>query len=119
MAEGLAGDVHFPASGVATQSRATRIHPDIDQAVVCGVPDARLGEVGFAFCTAVPGRALTGAEVIEHCRGRIADYKVPRHVEVVAEFPRTSTNKIQRYLLQRDAAGRFEDEAAAAMGGSR
>ena len=92
-------------------------HPKVDQAVVCGVPDARLGEVGFAFCSAAPGEALSPADVVEHCRGRIADYKVPRHVELVADFPRTSTNKIQRYLLQRDAGGRFEDEAAAATGG--
>ena len=87
-------------------------HPKIAQAVVCGVPDRRLGEVGFAFVMAKPGAALTDADVIEHCRGRIADYKVPRYVELVEDFPRTSTNKIQRYLMLQQAARRFADDAA-------
>ena len=86
--------------------------PAVHQAVVMGVPDGRLGEVGFAFVMAKPGTAVSPAAVIEACRGRIADYKVPRYVEVVEEFPRTSTNKIQRYLLQQEAARRFRDDAA-------
>ena len=97
--------------------RFLETHPDIDQAVVCGVPDARLGEVGFAFCKPVDGRTLTPGDVVAHCRGRIADYKVPRHIEVVPDFPRTSTNKVQRYLLQQDATDRFGDDAAAGEGG--
>jgi fatty-acyl-CoA synthase len=81
---------------------------DIHQAMVCGVPDPRLGEVGFAFIIPSPGAGLRQEDVIEHCRGAIADYKVPRYVEIVDDFPRTSTNKIQRYLLQQDAMARFE-----------
>jgi fatty-acyl-CoA synthase len=92
--------------------RFLETHPKVHQAVVAGVPDARLGEVGFAFVMPKPGEALTMAEVLDFCRGAIADYKVPRYVEVVDDFPRTSTNKIQRYLLQQDAMARFEVEAA-------
>ncbi len=84
-------------------------HENIHQAVVCGVPDARMGEVGFTFVMPVPGTDLNADDVIAHCRGAIADYKVPRYVEVVEDFPRTSTNKIQRYLLQQDAMARFEE----------
>ena len=51
------------------------------------------------------------AEIIDYCRGQIADYKVPRHVEIVDDFPRTSTNKIQRYILQKDVAVRFVGSA--------
>ncbi len=82
----------------------------IYQAVVCGVPDARLGEVGFAFVMPAPGASLRQGDVISHCRGAIADYKVPRYIQIVDDFPRTSTNKIQRYLLQQEALGRFPEE---------
>ena len=84
---------------------------DIHQAVVCGVPDPRMGEVGFAFVMPAPGARLSPGDVIDYCRGAIADYKVPRYVHVVEDFPRTSTNKIQRYLLQQDAMARFQNEA--------
>jgi len=83
---------------------------DIYQAVVCGVPDPRMGEVGFAFVMPAPGASLGRDDVINHCRGAIADYKVPRYVHIVTDFPRTTTNKIQRYLLQQDAMARFEQE---------
>ncbi len=91
--------------------RFLETHPKVHQAVVTGVPDARLGEVGFAFVMAVPDTVLEMAEVLDFCRDAIADYKVPRYVEVVADFPRTSTNKIQRYLLQQEALRRFGVEA--------
>jgi fatty-acyl-CoA synthase len=92
--------------------RYLETHPKVAQAVVCGVPDRRLGEVGFAFVMAKPGAALAEAEVIEFCRGQIADYKVPRYVRLVDDFPRTSTNKIRRFLLLQEAARQFADEAA-------
>jgi len=78
-------------------------HPGIGQAVVCGAPHERLGEVCFAFVMLNDGTGLTSDEVIAYCRGSIADYKVPRRVQIVDDFPRTSTNKIQRYLLQQEA----------------
>ena len=79
-------------------------HPAVAQAMVCGVPDARLGEVCFAFVEPRPEAALTAAEVIGFCRGGIADYKVPRFVEILDELPRTATNKIERHALQARAA---------------
>ncbi|MBU6273275.1 MAG: AMP-binding protein [Betaproteobacteria bacterium] len=74
--------------------------PEIRQAVVVGVPDRRLGEVGFAFLQLHEGARLDAAALRERCRGQMADYKVPRHVAVLADFPRTSTGKIQRSVLQ-------------------
>ena len=85
--------------------------PDIAQAFVCGVPHPRLGEVCCAFVLAKEGSGLTGAAVIDFARGRIADYKVPRHIQILDDFPRTTTNKVQRYLLQRLAAERFAGRA--------
>lgn len=78
--------------------------PVVRQAMVCGVPHPRLGEVCFAFIEPVEEVSCTPEEVIAACRGEIADYKVPRRVIVVEEFPRTTTNKIQRYVLQARAA---------------
>ena len=60
----------------------------------------------MAFVRREPGRPLTEGEVIEHCRGRIASFKIPRHVVFVDEFPMTSSGKIQKVKLrERGAAG--------------
>jgi fatty-acyl-CoA synthase len=75
-------------------------HPAVAQVVVCGVPDARLGEVCFAFVEPRPGATLCADEVIAFCQGRIADYKVPRFVRILDTLPRTATNKIERHALQ-------------------
>jgi fatty-acyl-CoA synthase len=82
----------------------------IRQAVVVGVPDRRLGEVGFAFVQLHEGEQLGEQQMREHCRARMADYKVPRHLRFVDDFPRTSTGKIQRFVLQQQA----RDELAGA-----
>ncbi len=91
--------------------RYLETHPDIGQAVVCGAPHERLGEVCFAFVMPKEGATLSPEEVIAFCRGAIADYKVPRRVHIVADFPRTSTNKIQRYLLQQEVLDLVESTA--------
>ena len=87
--------------------RYLETHPKVGQAGVCGAPHERLGEVCFAFIMPKEGERVEAGEIVDFCRGQIADYKVPRHVEIVDDFPRTSTNKIQRYILQRDVADRF------------
>ena len=68
-----------------------------------GVPDRRLGEVGFAFVQLHEGATLDKATLLASCRQMMADYKVPRHLRFVEDFPRTSTGKIQRFMLQREA----------------
>lgn len=77
--------------------------PQVRQAVVVGVPDKRLGEVGFAFVQLHEGASLESDALRAHCRTRMADYKVPRHLRFVPDFPRTSTGKIQRHVLQAQA----------------
>lgn len=75
-------------------------HPGVRQALVVGVPHARLGQVGYAFVQREPqAAALTETEIIAHCKGAIADYKVPRYVAFVAEFPMTESGKIKRHEL--------------------
>jgi acyl-CoA synthetase (AMP-forming)/AMP-acid ligase II len=81
-------------------------HPGIQQVAVIGIPDDRLGEVGMAFVVARPGAAPSEAEVIAWARERIANYKVPRLVEVVDELPMNATGKVVKDDLRRRAAAR-------------
>lgn len=77
--------------------------PQVRQAVVVGVPDRRLGEVGFAFIQLREGQHLSAEALRAQLRGQMADYKIPRHIELVDDFPRTTTGKIQRFVLQQQA----------------
>jgi fatty-acyl-CoA synthase len=74
-------------------------HPAIKLAQVVGVPDERLLEVAAAFVELVPGASVTEQEVIEFCSGKIARFKIPRHVRVVEEWPMSST-KVQKFRLR-------------------
>jgi acyl-CoA synthetase (AMP-forming)/AMP-acid ligase II len=78
-------------------------HPAIQVAAVVGLPDARLSEVAVAFVQLAPGATVSEREVIEHCRGRVASFKIPRHVAVIDEFPMTSSGKIQKVKLRERA----------------
>src|SRR5258705_1683581 len=82
-------------------------HPAINLAAVVSYPDSRLSEVGVAFVRCEPGQALVESDVLDYCRGRIASFKVPRHVFVVDEFPMTSSGKIQKVKLRDDALRRL------------
>ena len=86
-------------------------HAAIKMAAVVGVPDARLSEVAVAFVQVEPGCKLTEREVIEHCRGRVASFKTPRHVAFVDEFPMTSTGKIQKVKLRERARSEWPNAA--------
>jgi fatty-acyl-CoA synthase len=87
-------------------------HPAIEVAAVVGLPDARLSEVAVAFVQLAPGCALAEREVIEHCRGRVASFKIPRHVAFVSEFPMTSTGKIQKVKLRERARAEWPEGPA-------
>jgi fatty-acyl-CoA synthase len=81
-------------------------HPKLAQAFVVGVPDPRLGEVPVAYVIPRPGAVTKESEVIDHCRGRLAGYKVPRHVFIVPDVPRTPGphgDKVRRARLREDA----------------
>ena len=81
-------------------------HPAVLEAAVIAVPDERWGEVPKAFVTMKPGQTLTADELLDHCRGRLARYKVPKAVEF-GELPKTSTGKVQKFVLrEREWAGR-------------
>lgn len=75
-------------------------HPDIAEVSVIGVPNAFYGEQVMAWIKARPGAVLTEAGVIEFCRGQIMDYKIPRYVKFVTEFPTTVTGKVQKFRMR-------------------
>lgn len=74
-------------------------HPAIALVAIVGVPDLRLDEVGFAFVQTHPNQQITHAELRAFCKGKLADYKVPRYLKVLTAIPRTTTGKIQRSAL--------------------
>ena len=74
-------------------------HPAIKVAQVIGAPDERMQEVPAAFIELQPGATLTADDVVRHCVGRIASWKVPRHVAFVTDWP-MSTTKIQKFALR-------------------
>jgi acyl-CoA synthetase (AMP-forming)/AMP-acid ligase II len=85
-------------------------HPAVKIAQVVGVPDARLDEVPAAFVELVPGTAATEEEIVDFCRGRIASFKVPRHVRIVDRWPMSAT-KIQKHHLREQLLRQLEKGA--------
>ncbi|MCM2327048.1 MAG: acyl-CoA synthetase [Lysobacter sp.] len=82
-------------------------HPSVMEAAVVARPDALWGETPCAFVTLKPGAAQTSAgDIIAFCRENLAHFKVPRTV-VFGELPKTSTGKIQKFVL-RERAGRLQ-----------
>jgi len=78
-------------------------HPKVSQAFVIGVPDPKLNEAAVAYIIPKPGERLTEGDVIAHCKGKIASYKIPRHVRIVADVPRTPGphgDKVQKAKLR-------------------
>lgn len=84
-------------------------HPAVKSSIVVGVPDERMGEVAWAFVERAPGAEITAEELIAHCALRLADYKVPRQIRFVTEFPMTATGKIQRNEVARIALKMLQD----------
>ncbi|MBE7369073.1 acyl-CoA synthetase [Ramlibacter pallidus] len=77
-------------------------HPDVLAAAVVARPDPKWGETPCAFVELKVGAKLTAEEVVAHCRKHLAGFKVPRAV-VFGELPKTSTGKIQKFELRKQA----------------
>ena len=78
-------------------------HPAVQTAAVVAKPDEKWGETPLAFVELKPGREVTADELMEHCRARLARYKCPKEI-VFAEIPKTSTGKVQKYVLRKMTA---------------
>jgi fatty-acyl-CoA synthase len=83
-------------------------HPKVKQAQVVGVPDPRLTEVGMAFLELKEGASASEEEILSFCKGKIANFKIPRYVTFVREFPMTGSGKIQKFILKEQALERLE-----------
>lgn len=81
-------------------------NPAVGQVAVLGIPDQRMGEVGVAFVIPRPGSGLDDSTLVAWCRENMANYKVPRHVFLVDEFPLNASGKVLKYALRDDAVAR-------------
>jgi acyl-CoA synthetase (AMP-forming)/AMP-acid ligase II len=79
---------------------------DFAQVAVIGVPDERMGEVGMAFVVPAPGKELTPESVIAWCRENMANYKVPRIVEIADALPTNASGKVMKFVLRERALKR-------------
>jgi len=76
-------------------------HPAVCEAAVFGIPDPQWGELVAACVVRQPGKGLSEDELIAHCRRSLANYKVPRRVELSDnELPKSGTGKILKRILR-------------------
>ena len=79
-------------------------HPAVNLACVVGVPDATYGEVGHAFVVAAPGQPPGAPALLDYCRGRLANYKIPKGLSIEQALPMLPNNKPDKRKLTRLAA---------------
>jgi len=77
-------------------------HPAVMMAAVVARPDEKWGEVPAAYIEVKEGAEVSVESIVEHCRGHLARYKVPKHIEFCV-LPKTSTGKIQKFVLREQA----------------
>ena len=82
-------------------------HPAVKLAQVVGIPDERYAEVPAAFVELAEGENASEAQLIAHCRGKLASFKLPRHVRMVTSWP-MSTSKIQKFRLRSELIDELE-----------
>jgi acyl-CoA synthetase (AMP-forming)/AMP-acid ligase II len=75
--------------------------PEVKEAAVFGIPDEKWGELVAAAVVLRPGASLSAEELVQHCKTRIASYKVPRHIEFMTEdLPKSGSGKILKRVLR-------------------
>jgi fatty-acyl-CoA synthase len=75
-------------------------HPAVQEVAVVGLPHERWGESPCAFVVCRPGETVSGDDLREFARERMAHFKAPTRYEFVDELPKTATGKIQKYVLR-------------------
>ena len=83
-------------------------HPKVQNVSVVGVPDEVMGEVAIAHIIPREGMTIDPQEIVDYCMGKIANFKVPRYVEIMDEFPMTQSGKIQKFRLREVAKEALE-----------
>jgi len=82
-------------------------HPKVQNVSVIGMPDDVFGEVAAAYIIPREGVTIDPQEIVDFCVGEIANFKVPRYVEIVDDFPMTQSGKIQKFKLREIAQEAF------------
>jgi fatty-acyl-CoA synthase len=90
-------------------------HPDVADVQVIGIPSERYGEEVMAWVKPREGAKLTGEELAEWCKGKVATYKIPRHWKFVDSFPMTVTGKVQKFKMREVAVEELGLEKAAGV----
>ncbi|QWA30304.1 AMP-binding protein [Pseudomonas sp. RC3H12] len=85
-------------------------HPAVADAQVIGIPCSRYGEEIVAWIKLHPGHHTTVEELQGWCKGRIAHFKVPRHIRFVDEYPMTVTGKVQKFRLREISVAQIEGQ---------
>lgn len=82
-------------------------HPKVLEVSIVGVPDPVMGEAVMAFVIPKEGVALDAEEIVAFARGKIANFKVPKYVEVVDRFPLTGSGKVQKFKQKAYAVEKY------------
>ncbi len=90
-------------------------HPDIAQAAVVAMSDPRLGEVTAAFVVPRVDRRPDPAALVQWCRGRMANFKVPRRVEIVAALPLNASGKVLKRELRERLTPQHDESASGTL----
>lgn len=81
-------------------------HPKVMQAYIIGAHDEVYGEEVCACIQLRSGTTMTKKELTDYCKGKIAHFKIPRYVEFMDDFPKTTTGKIQKFSLKEQMENR-------------
>ncbi len=75
-------------------------HPHVQNVSVIGIPDSVMGEVAAAYVIPRAGATVDPQSLVDFCAAEIANFKVPRYVQIVDKFPMTQSGKIQKFRLR-------------------
>ena len=76
-------------------------HQAVEDAALIGLPDEKWGEIGLMIVALKPGYSLTDDELKDHCRGKLARYKIPKQIEFTAELPYSPYGKVIKAELRK------------------
>ena len=89
----------------AEVERALAAHPSVRSVAVVGAPDEKWGERVVAFVVRYPDAPGDVSELVSHCRGLIAGYKVPKEIHLIDSLPQTASGKVQKATLRQQLRG--------------
>jgi acyl-CoA synthetase (AMP-forming)/AMP-acid ligase II len=89
----------------AEVEHALAAHPSVESVAVVGAPDEKWGERVVAFVVPRPDTSVDVADLVSHCRGLIAGYKVPKEIHLTDALPQTTSGKVQKAALRHQLRG--------------